>query len=162
MDVYGFMTNHLVHGLNCSMGHNAAKSCVKYKEYISFFSVLVEERKYFQNTLGPRRTKLDYLMRLCRGFSVLELKYDMFGTCTTQKNSNGYFLCFAGLSRRSWTNVLNMDSNVKLFCSWVLLMTQPLRLLGNNSGNLSTATIPLFYCMLEILLVKSVIDILAP
>ena len=60
------------------------------------------------------------------------------------KNSNGYFLCFAGLSRRSWTNVLNMDSNVKLFCSWVLLMTQPLRLLGNNSGNLSTATIPLF------------------
>ena len=113
-------------------------------------------------TLGPRRTKLDYLMRLCRGFSVLELKYDMFGTCTTQKNSNGYFLCFAGLSRRSWTNVLNMDSNVKLFCSWVLLMTQPLRLLGNNSGNLSTATIPLFYCMLAILLVKSVIDILAP
>ena len=35
-----------------------------------------------------------------------------------------------------------MDSSLKLFCSWVLLMTQPLRLLGNNSGNLSTATTP--------------------
>ena len=105
LDVYGFMTNHLVHGLNCSMGHNAAKSCVKYKEYISFFSVLVEERKYFQNTLGPRRTKLDYLMRLCRGFSVLELKYDMFGTCTTQKIVTDTFcvlqVCQGGVGQMS-------------------------------------------------------------
>ena len=42
---------------------------------------------------------------------------------------------------QAWTNVLNMDRSVKLFCSWVLLMTQPLRLLGNNSGNLSTSSV---------------------
>ena len=53
-----------------------------------------------------------------------------------------------------------MDSSLKLFCSWVLLMTQPLRLLGNNSGNLSTATTP-FTCYYRAarLSTKSVIDI---
>ena len=53
-----------------------------------------------------------------------------------------------------------MDSSLKLFCSWVLLMTQPLRLLGNNSGNLSTATTPITcYYRAALLSTKSVIDI---
>ena len=53
-----------------------------------------------------------------------------------------------------------MESSLKLFCSWVLLMTQPLRLLGNNSGNLSTATTPFTcYYRAALLSTKSVIDI---
>ena len=48
-------------------------------------------------------------------------------------NYFSFFVFFRFVSFQ--TNVKTMD-NLKLFCSWVLLMTQPLRLLGNNSGKL--------------------------